>query len=207
MAWRRWVGAGVVVAAAAGGFALAQPEKEAMDGQAQAMAQMNRMRPEHKQLAEMCGVFDVTLTIWPAPGAAPMEIKGVSTREMVLNGQFMQERLEVTGGPMPFSGLSFMGFNADAKDGPRFEVVRMSTTVNTQMPEAGTFDPATKTFTLKGQHEVNGMYGRIRNEINVGDMDRQVVETWLGFEGYSEQFKGMVVPESKGMKMEYVRRK
>lgn len=207
MMWRQWLVGGVVAAGAIAALAWSQPEKQAAKDQGAEGAQASPQRPEYQRLADMCGVFDVTLTIWPRPGMDPLIMKGVSTRQMVLGGKFMEERLEVAGGPMPFSGLSYMGFNAEAKDGARFEVVRMSTTVDCQMPEAGTFDAATRTFSLKGQHEIDGMYGKIRNEINVSDLDHQVVETYMGFEGYSEKFKGVVVPESKGLRMDYTRRK
>ena len=196
---KTWIMAVTLVAAGLVAVGAGQSDKSAVGKKA--------LRAEYKQLADICGVFDVTLKIHPAqPGTEVVVLKGVATREMVLGGKFMQEQLECKDGPTPFSSMSYMGFNAEAKDGPRFEVVRMSSTVNAQMPESGTYDPSRKIYTLKGQHEINGMYENIRNEIKVADPAHQVVETYLSFEGYTEALKDTKVPEYHALTMEYTRR-
>ncbi len=175
-----------------------KPESKAPEAKAAPSA-------EYKLLSDMCGTFDLKMTITPRPGAKPLVVNATATREMALGGNFMVERVEAQG-PMPFGSVSYMGFNADAKDGPRFEVVRMSSSTRCLMPERGMYDAAKKTFTLSGEHEIEGMTGKIRNEINVSDMDHQVVETWLAFDAYAEKMKGMKVPEYHGMTMEYTRK-
>ena len=188
----RTAGVMVVIAGAGLGAAAMQPPaaeekaptpKEAVEQQAEEMAVMNAIRPEHKLLASMCGEYDLTMTVYPMPGMDPLTIKGTAKREMILNGQFMQERVEATGGPMPFSSLSHMGYNADAEGGGRFEVNRMSSTVNVMMPEQGTFDEATRTFTLNGSHDVNGMRGSIRVIVKLLEEGKETAEVHLSFEG------------------------
>ncbi len=178
-----------------------QPRTPADD--AAQMFEMNRTNPGHEVLMSMVGTFDLAMTMHgPAQG---MVFKCVATREMILGDKFLQERVEVKDGPMPFTSMSIVGFNPDAEGGGRFEVTRMSSMVTCQMPETGQFNAETKTFTLKGSHQVNGMHGHIRVEHTIGDGTERG-EIYLSFEGYSDQFKGVNVPEYHAMTMEYTRR-
>jgi hypothetical protein len=204
-----WCLCAALAAGAIGAGALHQPEGGMNDEakqEADQMAQMNALRPEHQMLAKMCGTWDVTMKITPMPGAEPIEVKAVATREMILGGKFLQERVR-SDGPMPFSSLSIAGFNADAQGGGRFEITRFSSMVHCQMPETGTYDAATSTFTTSGSHDINGMRGTIRNTVKRHGDDAEHCETYLSFEGYSEQFKGMKVDEYHAMTMDYTRRK
>jgi hypothetical protein len=181
-----------------------QPEvKESEKKEPRAMAVQ---APEYKLMADMCGTFDLKMTVTPQPGMKPIVMNATATRQMVLGGKFMEEKVEATG-PMPFSTISYMGFNAAAKDGPRFEVTRMGNSASCMMPERGTYDAAKKMLTLSGEHEIDGMAGKIRNEINLAEMDHQVVESSLSYEGYAGQYKGLKVPEYHAMTMEYTRKK
>ena len=195
----------LISAVCAGAWQPAGTGKDGVKQGANQGAPGHEERPEYKLLSDMCGTFDLKMTITPRPGAKPLVVSATATREMVLGGRFMVERVDAKE-PMPFGSISYMGFNPDAKDGPRFEVVRMSTSTKCLMPERGTYDAAKKMFTLSGEHEIDGMTGRIRNEIKIADLDHQVVETTLAFEGYSDAMKGMKVPDYHAMTMEYTRK-
>lgn len=174
--------------------------------EAELMAQMNALTDEHKLLASMCGTFDIKATMIPMPGMEPLVMNAVSTREMILGGKFMKEVQEFKDGPMPATSISFVGFNPDAEGGPRFEITRMSSTITCMMPETGSYDAQTKTFTSSGEHDANGMKGRIRVVHTIVDADHEKVDVYLSMEGYAEPYKGMKIPEYKAMTLEYTRR-
>jgi hypothetical protein len=200
------VGAAILAAGMALGLAQPkEPEMQKLEDQAAEMAHMNRLRPEHKLMEQMCGDFEVKMTVMQQ-GMDPMVINAAATRRMIMNGQFLEERVEAAA-PFPSSTIAVMGFNADAKDGPRFEVVRFGTMANCLMPENGTYDAAAKRFTLAGEHEINGMTGRVRVVIDMADPAHERAEVHLAMEGYSDQFRGVKIPEYQAMTMEYTRRK
>ncbi len=206
-----------VAACGAAILAVAQPAGEKpMDerakAEAEAMAAMNALGPEHRRLAEMCGTFDVTMRMFHTPESPPLELKATATRTMILGGKFLRETVECAG-PIAFTSESIAGYNPDAPPaGERtsagcYEVVRMSSMVLCQMPETGTFDEPTRTFHFSGKHAINGMHGTIRVRHTLESRDREVAVVHLSFEGYSDQFKGVVIPEYKAMEMVYTRRK
>jgi hypothetical protein len=202
----RFVGLGAVLIGAACVFAWQPVKEEAVRSDEARSGMRSPGLDGPKLLAEMCGTFELKMTITPRPGAEAIVMMATATRAMEVGGRFMVERVEAKE-PMPFSSVSYMGYNPDGREGPRFEVVRMSSSSKCLMPERGTYDAARKTFTLTGEHEMEGMTGRMRNEINVSDMDHQVVETTLAYEGYSGAMKGAKVPEYHAMTMEYTRKK
>jgi hypothetical protein len=184
----------------------AQPEQPRAAGdEAAMMEQMNRPRPEHELLASMAGTFDVTITT-RASYMPQMTFKGEAVREVILGGRFLQEKTEIKDELLGYTTMWIMGFNPDAESGPRFEVTRYSSMVTCTMPESGTWDEATRTITLKGQHEINGMRGSIR-VLHTVNADAERAEVYLGFVGYSEQFKDTTIPEYHAMTIEYARRK
>ncbi len=190
--------------------ATAGEERAVTDGAkkpAAQMAAMNAPMSGHKVLESMCGEFDVTFTVHPQPGAEPMSFKATAAREMILGGKFLRETVASDEGPMPFTTMSHIGYNAAAKGGGRFEVVRMSSTGQCMMPERGTFDEETRTFHLSGEHETGGMTGSVRVEHRLLEDGGEWADVYLAFEGYSERFEGVSAPEYKAMTLEYSRKR
>jgi hypothetical protein len=187
----------------------AKPEPmtgRSLEDQAAAVEKWNAPTDMHALLASLAGTWDVEMTMYPnGDENNPMTMPAVSENRMVLGGKFLEERLRGTG-PMPFETMSLTGFNADAKGGPRFECVRLSSMVAAQMPEQGTFDPATRTFTFTGSHDINGMTGTIRNVAVMEGKDRHVVTSYLSYQGYGEKFKDVKVPEHLAMRLVMTRR-
>lgn len=107
---------------------------------------------------------------------------------------------------MPYSAISIVGFNRDAEAGPRFEITRYSSTVSCTLPETGTYDAATRTFTTSGEHEVNGMRGKMRVVHTLLDGGKEKAEVYLAMEGYADAYKGMKIPEYKAMVLEFTKR-
>ncbi|WP_232280359.1 DUF1579 domain-containing protein [Sphingomonas sp. PAMC 26605] len=54
-----------------------------------AMARMIELGPENARMAQRVGTWDVVLTAWASPGAAPTTIRAVAKRRMI--GQALQE--------------------------------------------------------------------------------------------------------------------
>ncbi len=98
----------LVALAVAAGAALAQdmsPEKQ--------KAMMKAMAPgeHHQHLARFAGKFEYTSKMWMAPGAPPMESKGMSDAEMVMGGRYLQDVVTGDAMGMTFEGMGWTGFD------------------------------------------------------------------------------------------------
>lgn len=68
--------------------------------------------PEHDRIASLAGTWDMEITMWPEPGAAPVQLPpAVVESEMILGGRFLQQhgRSEVDG--MVIETMSLFGFD------------------------------------------------------------------------------------------------
>ncbi|MGD9690083.1 MAG: DUF1579 family protein [Phycisphaerales bacterium] len=161
--------------------------------------------PERRMLGESAGVYDVEMSVYLEPGAEPVKIKAKATREMILGGRFLLERLQSTDPERPYASMCVIGFNPDALEGARLEIVRYNTMSASTMPEAGKWDEQTRTLMSRGEHENAGMFTRVRTVEHHESRDRFTVEVHAAFEGYSLEFKGMKLPEYRTMALEYRR--
>ncbi|HET8938010.1 MAG TPA: DUF1579 family protein [Polyangiales bacterium] len=60
---------------------------------ASAVQRMLTPGPEDKQLAARAGVWDVTFTMWPAPGAKPTVVKGLIAEREMIGKLLLQENM------------------------------------------------------------------------------------------------------------------
>lgn len=67
--------------------------------------------PEHEMLAKLTGTWNMTVTVWPAPGAGPMIFGGTGQNEMILGGRFLQMTSVSGEGEMRTETLHFIGFD------------------------------------------------------------------------------------------------
>jgi hypothetical protein len=67
--------------------------------------------PQHEQMAQHVGTFDVAIKSWMDPAAPPIESKGVAVRTLQMGGRVMQEEFESDMMGMPFTGLSRGGYD------------------------------------------------------------------------------------------------
>src|SRR5262245_20973698 len=71
--------------------------------------------PEVKLLEPIAGQWKYYSKFWPAPGAEPIQGKGLCTRAFILGDRFLQEDVEEREGPgiagRKFSGLGLMGYD------------------------------------------------------------------------------------------------
>ena len=81
-------------------------------GPASVMDQLNEFGPEAQALVRRVGTWDVTITSWEGPGAAPVVTTGlVAERRMI--GPMLEEVLRPVAGSAtaPFSRADFLTFN------------------------------------------------------------------------------------------------
>ena len=84
------------------------PEQQA---EMEAYMKAGALGPQHEKMAENVGTFDVAVYSWAAPGAPPMESKGVAIRTLHMGGRVMHEEFQGDMMGIPFTGLSRSGYD------------------------------------------------------------------------------------------------
>jgi len=105
-----------------------------------AAARMSQAGPEEIQLREQAGTWDVTASLWPAPGAPPIVSRGlVAQRTMI--GLILQEIMQpAPGSQVPdFRRLDYLNF--DRVEG-RWKYVSMDTRFPVSIMPAWSMGPA-----------------------------------------------------------------
>lgn len=114
--------------------------------------QMELMQPgrAHELLARLGGSWKMTIRMWPAPGADPLESSGTSAHEMILGGRFLS--LESTGEMFgqPIEARVMLGFDGRTD---RYSYVGFDTMGTYFVTADGEYDAETKTLTLSGVNE------------------------------------------------------
>jgi hypothetical protein len=110
---------------------------------AQDPMQMPRPGPEHQLLARDVGVWDATVEMMPAGGAAPQVSKGTETSRM-LGGFWLVSDFESEMMGQPFRGLGTTGYDPAKKKYVGTWVDSMSAVLSTSEAR---YDPKTRTMT------------------------------------------------------------
>ena len=92
---------------------------------------------DHARLLAMCGTWNVEVTFWFQPGRPPIATKGISTIRALLDGLFIEEKIDGTLNGKPFTTLSWTGFNTDAH---KYEATRIARTNPMRIAETGAYD-------------------------------------------------------------------
>src|SRR5438445_11587292 len=93
--------------------------------------------PEHARLTAMCGTWDVEMTFWFRPGGPGITTSGTSTIRSLLDGQFVEEKIEGALNGTPFTTLAWTGFNTATR---QYEATRIATTNTARIAETGGYD-------------------------------------------------------------------
>ena len=101
----------------------------------------------HQVLNGNVGNWEQKLTMWMAPGAPPVESTSTSTAAWTFDGRWIEENITGNVMGMPFQGRSMMGYDNFRGEYVSVFMDNMSTA---PMIARGTYDPATRTFTLTG---------------------------------------------------------
>ena len=84
------------------------PEQQA---EMEAYMKAGALGPQHEQMANHVGTFDVAIKSWMDPAAPPMESKGVAIRTLHMGGRVMHEEFQGDMMGTPFTGLSRSGYD------------------------------------------------------------------------------------------------
>jgi hypothetical protein len=150
--------------------------------------------PEHARLTAMVGTWDVELTFWLRPGGPGIASKGTSTIRSILNGLFVEEKIEGTLNGTPFTTLAWTGFNSGTN---QYEATRIATTNTARIAESGGFDEQAGQFELKADYPLAGDTWHQRTIIHPVSADAMTADSFLSF--------GQV-PEWKAVEIKYTRR-
>ncbi|QOI99281.1 MAG: DUF1579 family protein [Phycisphaeraceae bacterium] len=164
------------------------------------------LTPMHRLLGELEGEYDVKIQVWSAPEAEPRAFAASARRWLSMGGRWIEEEIDATGDERPFIRRTLMGHNAAFPGGARFERVTFSSAADVPMPETGTYDSPTKTFTFSGTHEIEGFECRTRTNLRMESHFDQVMEVYVRFKGVSPENQGVDVGEFKAIEVRYVRR-
>jgi hypothetical protein len=168
------------------------------------MLELGKPGENHKMLAQGVGTWSYKAKMWMNPDAAPMESTGTAVTREVFGGRyFISEHT----GKMPMPGpdgkmtdVEFKGTATEAYDNVKKKFVstwidNMSTGI---MMSEGTYDPASKTVTYRGEMEMMpGVKTKMRQVIKLTDKDHH------SFEFFEDRGTGS---EVKTMEMEYTRK-
>ena len=137
--------AGVVVASAV--LSTAQDKKGADKMPPEMAEMMEKPGAEHDALAPLVGSWDAALSFSMGPGMPSMTSKGTyevrSMARMWNIGDFSGTLMG-----QPFQGMSVLGYDKKAK---QYVSYWYDSSMSSQMSSTGTWDPAKKTFTMKGK--------------------------------------------------------
>ncbi len=153
-----------------------------------------QLAPEHARLAAMCGTWDVDVTFWLRPGGPGLSSKGTSAIRPLLDGRFVEEKIEGALNGTPFTTLAWTGFNTSTH---QYEATRISSTNTARIAEAGTYDEKTRQFELKADYPLGGDTWHQRTVIQMPTPDTMIATSYLSFG---------TVPEWKGAEIKYTRR-
>ncbi len=154
---------------------------------------------QHQQLADQfAGSWDTKMTMWMDPSAPPMTETGKAVNiaelggrqiRMAFNGQFMGQ---------PFAGVGYTGYDNVRGKYTSSWMDNMSTGT---MMSNGDYDPATSTYTFRGEMADPMQGGKamipIRETVRIVDADHHVMEMYETRDG----------KEARTMMIEYARSK
>jgi hypothetical protein len=138
----------------------AQPEKKpeggmpSMDQMQEMMEKMSKPGPNHALLNSMVGEWTADCKFYMGPGMPPSETKGTAVNTWEVGKRFVKQDFNGSftmgpGGPeMPFHGIGYTGYDNTKQ---KFVGTWMDTMSTGVMYSEGTYDAATKTFTLTAQ--------------------------------------------------------
>ncbi|MBY0313265.1 MAG: DUF1579 domain-containing protein [Phycisphaerales bacterium] len=193
------VGSGVsvlVIAAAVSAMAWAEPpggtSTPATKAAQPSATPDNAARKENPMdvLKSWAGEWDAEITFWFRPDAAPVTTKARLSAELVLDGKFLQQKMEggdLGPGTAKWSSMSLIGYNPFSKE---FECTRYSSTIPAMMPMRGAANgDEAKRLELSGAYPFMGGKATARDVIITEGPDVQRIESYMSFGG-SPEFKG-----------------
>jgi len=131
---------------------------------------------EHAALNSMIGTFDVKVTVWTDPSAAPVEETLSSINAWVLDGRWIRTTLAGHIAGEPFNGIGFYGFD---KIRQKYEAVWMDTGSTGMVYYKGEFD-SDDHLTMKAEvpNPLTGEPTLLELRITIDSNGDHVTEMW-----------------------------
>lgn len=126
-----------------------EDEQPAADDAMAAMMKAGTPGEHHKYLDATIGEWDTVVRFAMEPGTPMMESKGTVKREWVLDGHYVREEVDADFMGQAFRGLAYLGYNN--LDG-QYEIIWMDSHSTPIMFETGTYNPDTKTMSMRSRH-------------------------------------------------------
>jgi hypothetical protein len=139
----------------------------------------------HKLLAGLTGQWTFATRMWMEPAAPPETSTGSAVYTSLMDGRFIQGEYTGTFGGMAFQGLGLTGYDNVARHFTATWADNMGTAI---MLMTGTYDPASKTFTYKGDMDdmmKPGTKVKVRQTVKILSDDSHVME-WYESRGGKE---------------------
>mgnify|MGYP001767101306 CR=1 FL=1 len=188
-----------VVSLIPGQVLLAQQQSQSEQEQKMMKLWMENATPgeNHKYFEYFTGDWEVTATMWMAPGAAPEVAKGDCKSEIILGGRFLKSYSTGSMMGMPYEGLSITAYDNFKKE---FVTIWIDNAGTGIYQTSGTLDKATKTRTETGLWDdiMTGGKFKVRLTVKVIDDGKYI------FEMYSTNPEGK---EFKSGEIVYIRKK
>jgi hypothetical protein len=129
---------------------------------------------DHARLVAMCGSWDVDVTFWIRPGGPGITSKATSTIRPLFDGLFIEEKIEGTLSGVPFTTLSWTGFNTTTR---QYEATRIASTNTIRIAETGSYSEKDRRFELKGDYPFAGDTWHQRTVIQAESADSMTVSS------------------------------
>jgi len=159
------------------------------------MQEYSTPNENHKALQPLVGSWDYSLKMWMDPQGPAEESTGTAETKWIMDGRFVEQTTQGMSKGQPFTGQLVSGYDNAEKE----YVSTWFDNIGTGMMIAkGTYDPATKTFTEKGDFTcpIKGKMS-FRWETKIIDDNNYVLE------GYGTDASGQ---EVKSMEIVYKRK-
>ncbi len=187
------VAAAALAAAVAGPASGQQGGKQEMTSEqkAEMEAWMKAATPGegHKALEPLVGSWNVTMTMWQAPGAPASKSTATAEDAWVLGGRFVQEKIHGEMNGMPFEGLGYTGYDNFKK---QYVGSWMDTMGTMMMTMSGCADATGKVLTATSTIDdvTTGKRVQVREVTRIVDADKRVFEMY-GPDKSGKEFKMM----------------
>jgi hypothetical protein len=161
-------------------------------------AMMEAVAPDenHAVLEQLAGSWSHDVRFYPAPGAEPLVMTATSTSEMTMGGRYLVTEIDGDFLGTPFDGREVMGY--DKVKGQYFALFHDNMSTG-PMISWGSWDPATKTFTMEGTFAdpmTGNLEKKVRNTTQILDDDTVHSENWgPGPDG--QMYKAMEIHSTK----------
>lgn len=131
----------------------------------------------HKKLEPVIGSFTVQTKMWMDPSKPAEESAGTSENKWVLDGRFVEQRVEGTAMGQPFHGIGYTGYDNYKKKYVGSWMDSMGTMI---MNSTGTADASGKKFTSWSTIDdvMTKKPVKVKSTLTIVDNDHQTFEMW-----------------------------